>query len=96
MSERALQATERAIERIVPRRDLVAVIPAGGLGGQMYPVTSGMPKALLPLDTKPLLIHILEQLDDSGIFAKCIIPCNEWHSMIENFVEANNMVFSLD
>lgn len=86
MSENVEQAVREAIERIEPKRDLVAVIPAGGLGGQMYPVTSGMPKALLPVGTKPLLINILEQLDKSGVFKKCIIACNEWHPMIKEFV----------
>jgi NDP-sugar pyrophosphorylase family protein len=87
MSEKAQQAAQRDVERIVPKNDLVAVIPAGGLGGQMYPVTSGMPKALLPLGTKPLLVKILAGLDAS-VFSKAIVLCNEWYEMISSYLNA--------
>jgi NDP-sugar pyrophosphorylase family protein len=65
----------------------VAVIPAGGLGGQMYPVTSGMPKTLLPVNHMPLLIQILRKLN-SKVFKKCIVLCNEWHKMIKCYLDA--------
>jgi NDP-sugar pyrophosphorylase family protein len=79
-------AAKLADQTVGEKPKLVAVIPAGGLGGQMYPVTSGMPKALLPVDDKPLLIQILKTLDKK-VFRKCIILCDVWHKMIKNYLD---------
>lgn len=67
---------------------LTAIIPTAGKGGRMYPFSEGMPKTLLPYKNKPILVHILNYLNNS-FFKKIILLCNdEWTDMIRTYVDA--------
>ena len=44
-----------------------AIIPLAGLGTRMLPLTSVIPKELLPINGKPNVEYILEECIDSGI-----------------------------
>ena len=44
-----------------------AVIPAAGKGTRLMPLTKAVPKELLPLGTKPVLEHIVEEVIQAGI-----------------------------
>ena len=44
-----------------------AVILAGGLGTRLQPLTLHTPKPLLPLNGKPILGHIITQLQKHGV-----------------------------
>ena len=44
-----------------------AIIPLAGLGTRLLPLTSVMPKELLPINGKPGLEYILEECVNSGI-----------------------------
>ena len=44
-----------------------AIIPLAGLGTRMLPLTSVIPKELLPINGKPNLQYILEECIDAGI-----------------------------
>ncbi len=44
-----------------------AIIPLAGLGTRMLPLTSVLPKELLPINGKPNLEYILEECLDAGI-----------------------------
>ena len=44
-----------------------AIIPLAGLGTRLLPLTSVMPKELLPINGKPGLEYILEECIDAGI-----------------------------
>jgi len=43
------------------------VIPAAGFGTRMLPATKSIPKELLPVDGKPVIQHIVEELVEAGI-----------------------------
>ena len=45
----------------------MAVIPAGGRGMRLRPLTNELPKPLLPVGRKPILRHILENLEEEGV-----------------------------
>jgi len=49
------------------RRNLKAVILAGGLGTRLRPYTLFMPKPMLPLGDKPVLEHLVSWLYKNGI-----------------------------
>ncbi len=44
-----------------------AIIPLAGLGTRMLPLTSVMPKELMPINGKPNLQYILDECIDAGI-----------------------------
>ena len=44
-----------------------AIIPLAGLGTRMLPLTSVMPKELIPINGKPNLEYILEECLSAGI-----------------------------
>ena len=44
-----------------------AIIPLGGLGTRMLPLTSVIPKELLPINGKPNVEYIMEECIDAGI-----------------------------
>lgn len=49
------------------RRPVQAVIMAGGEGSRLRPLTSNLPKPMLPIANKPMMEHILALLRDHGI-----------------------------
>lgn len=55
-----------------------AVIVAGGIGGRLKPLTNDIPKPMIEVKGKPILLHILELLKKYGIsdfiFALCYLP----------------------
>ncbi len=44
-----------------------AVVMAGGFGTRIQPLTSSVPKPMLPVLNRPMMGHIIEQLKDAGI-----------------------------
>ena len=44
-----------------------AIIPLAGLGTRLLPLTSVLPKELLPINGRPGLEYILDECIDSGI-----------------------------
>ena len=44
-----------------------AIIPLAGLGTRLLPLTSVLPKELLPINGKPGIEYILEECIDAGI-----------------------------
>ena len=44
-----------------------AFVFAAGLGTRLKPLTDTMPKALVPIQEKPLFGHVMEKLQRSGI-----------------------------
>lgn len=57
-----------------PLSDLTAVLLVGGKGERLRPFTETMPKALVPLNGRPLLYHLLKALSLAGVsrFVLCV------------------------
>ena len=55
-----------------------AIIPLAGLGTRMLPLTSVMPKELLPINGKPNVEYILEEAIDAGIKEFIFIISNHY------------------
>ena len=58
-----------SLDSLVPQTDLPlqAVIMAGGFGKRLLPLTKDVPKPLLTVGNKPILEHIIAQLEQTGI-----------------------------
>lgn len=50
------------------------VIPVGGYGTRMGEITKAIPKAMLPVGTKPLIMHAVDEALEAGA-SRIIIPC---------------------
>lgn len=65
-----------------------AMIFAAGLGTRLRPLTDTMPKALVPVGGKPLLLRVVEKLKDAGL-DDLVINVHHFADMIEDYVRAN-------
>ncbi|MCB0355540.1 MAG: UTP--glucose-1-phosphate uridylyltransferase GalU [Bdellovibrionales bacterium] len=65
-----------------------AVIPAAGLGTRFLPVTKSVPKEMLPLVDKPILLYVVEEAVAAGI-EDIIIIAGRGKTAIENFFDTN-------
>lgn len=54
--------------------EITAIVLCGGKGERLRPFTDNLPKALVPLQGKPLLYHLMRYLSGSGIsrFVLCV------------------------
>ena len=59
-----------------------AVIPCGGLGTRLHPITRWLPKEMLPVGLKPVLYWTLDEAADAGLF-RAIIITNPHKPMLE-------------
>jgi UTP--glucose-1-phosphate uridylyltransferase len=64
------------------------VILAGGLSTRFYPVTKVIPKTMLPIGSKPIIQHIVEQVKEAGITEICIVT-NPLQNVIEEHFSEN-------
>ena len=62
-----------------------AIIPLAGLGTRMLPLTSVIPKELMPINGKPNLEYILEECVDAGIKEFIFIISKEKNSIKKYF-----------
>ncbi|MCF0207079.1 MAG: nucleotidyltransferase family protein [Bacteroidales bacterium] len=66
-----------------------AMIFAAGLGTRLAPLTNTMPKAMVPINGKPMLQHQIEKLRDSGC-DYIVINVHHFASQIIDFVKNND------
>ncbi len=66
-----------------------ALIFAAGLGTRLKPYTDSTPKAMVPVNGKPLLEHIILKLKHSG-FDELIVNVHHFPDQIIGFLKQNN------
>lgn len=59
-----------------------AVIPCGGLGTRLHPITRWLPKEMLPVGLKPVLYWTLDEAAEAGLL-RAIIITNPHKPMLE-------------
>lgn len=62
-----------------------AVIPAAGKGTRLYPATKSQAKEMLPLGTKPVIQHVVEELAGAGIREILIVTGQKKHALEDHF-----------
>ncbi len=65
------------------------MIFAAGLGTRLKPLTDNLPKALVPINGKPLLEHVMLKLIASG-FDEIIVNVHHFSQQIIDFLAAKN------
>ena len=76
---------------------LQVVVLAGGRGRSLYPLTTHMPKMLLPISNKPMIIYILEMLERSDCkFAQPILVLtqDEYQNKLSKCLETRYKIMS--
>jgi len=68
-----------------------AVIPVGGWGTRFLPITKSIPKEMLPLGNKPIILHVVEEIVASGI-KNIIFVVSQHKQVIEGFFSRNEML----
>jgi UTP--glucose-1-phosphate uridylyltransferase len=63
-----------------------AVIPAAGLGTRFLPATKTVPKEMLPLVDRPILLHIIEECISAGI-EDIVLVAGRGKTAIEDFFD---------
>jgi NDP-sugar pyrophosphorylase family protein len=66
-----------------------AMILAAGLGTRLRPITDSLPKALVPVDGKPMLEHLILKLKAAG-FREIVINIHHLGEQIIDFLAAND------
>lgn len=66
-----------------------ALIFAAGLGTRLKPLTDTMPKAMVPVNGKPLVQILIEKLKSIGV-TEIVINVHHFARQIIDFVEAND------
>ena len=66
-----------------------ALIFAAGMGDRLRPLTDTVPKALLPVDGRPMLEHVILKLKNAG-FEDITINIHHLGDQILDFLRANH------
>ena len=66
-----------------------AMVFAAGIGERLKPLTNEMPKALVPVNGKPMLEHIILKLKAAG-FLQLVINVHHFADQIIQFLQTNN------
>jgi glucose-1-phosphate thymidylyltransferase len=70
------------------RKPVKAIIPAAGSGKRLRPITSTLPKALVQVAHQPILGHILEHVQASGITRAVLVISPEGHAIVDYAIKA--------
>ena len=62
------------------------VIMAGGKGSRLFPLTNVLPKPLLSINGKPIILHIINNFFKNGI-NKFIISINKENELLKNYLK---------
>jgi NDP-sugar pyrophosphorylase family protein len=66
-------------------RDLTAILLCGGKGERLKPFTDLLPKALVPLNGKPILLYLIRYLEAAGI-SRFVVCTGYKAEAIEEFI----------
>ena len=61
------------------------MIFAAGLGTRLKPLTDTLPKALVPVAGRPLIEHVTNKLEESGI-SEAVVNVHHFAEKIEHWV----------
>lgn len=70
------------------------LILAAGFGTRLAPITSSVPKALVPVCSRPLLQHCLESMHSQG-FGPLLVNSHHLHEQLAEFRERSAVAFEI-
>lgn len=73
-----------------------AIIPAAGLGSRMHPITSYLPKPMMPLGRKPVLQYIIDEIKEAGIRDILVVNRSDQPAVVDFFKDTGGVSFVTD
>lgn len=73
---------------------MIAMVFAAGVGSRLKPLTDKVPKALVEVNGKPLLLHAFDYLSQYGV-TKVVVNVHHHYEQIINFCESLSPEFEL-
>lgn len=73
-----------------------AVIPAAGTGTRMKPITTYLPKGMLPLGKKPVLAHIVDELKEGAVDSIAIVTRSNQTAVFKYFMKDTDVELIID
>ena len=84
---------ELALEDDLP---VTAVVMAGGFGMRMRPLTDKLPKPMLPVGDRPVMEHVLEQLQKVGISHVSVTTHYKPEAIVDHFGDGHQFGIEID
>ncbi|MEM7127588.1 MAG: sugar phosphate nucleotidyltransferase [Chloroflexota bacterium] len=72
----------------------IAVVPVAGLGSRLLPATKSQPKEMLPIGRKPIVQHVVEELNRVGM-ERVLFITGPGKASIENHFDLNGELIQL-
>tara|TARA_R110002153_G_scaffold33421_1_gene100856 strand:+ start:354 stop:1091 length:738 start_codon:yes stop_codon:yes gene_type:complete len=72
-----------------------AIIPVGGLGTRMHPLSKAIPKELLPMGNMPLIDHIVAEAMAAGVTEIILISSKGKGCIEDNFINSGIKIASV-
>ncbi|HII03246.1 MAG TPA: NTP transferase domain-containing protein, partial [Candidatus Nitrosotenuis sp.] len=71
-----------------------AVILAGGKGTRARPFTDYFPKAMIPINGKPMIVHTIKHISSFDLISEIIIVCDlkGFGGQIKNYFEKSKKI----
>ncbi len=73
-----------------------AIVLAGGIGSRLLPLTSELPKPMVPVANKPMIEFNLELLRNAGIKGKIVIVTKYLQNKIREYIDESTSFSDLD
>lgn len=72
-----------------------AIVPAAGLGTRLLPATKSQPKEMLPIGRKPVLQHVIEELQDAALNQILIVTGRRKRAIEDHFDRDSVLIAAL-
>lgn len=76
------------IQEIINLEEWSAIVLAGGIGSRLRPLTTNIPKAIVPVANKPMIDYNLELIRNAGIKGKIVIITKYLHEEIRKYFDS--------
>lgn len=73
-----------------------AIVLAAGEGERMQPLTSTLPKVMLPIGGKPLLEHLVARAKEAGVEKFVIVVGHQKEKVMDHFGDGNDLGVKID
>ena len=86
---------KNSLKKNIGQEKNLVMIMAGGQGKRLQPLTSILPKPLIPVKGKPVLIHIMDLFKSNG-FKNFSISINKKHKVLKSYLNELRKIYNFN